>query len=157
MWERAEGVPAPRCRARTARLRAAGVRHIALGLPADEFLRRAGQPQQRQGRVWRWCLKQRSIDKARITAVLTRRGRSALVATNARAQRAGNIGVGDRARRVARRAERVGRGLWIRRAGSSAFFYGAKAGRVTFAGVATRAAAKNAKTLKRYLRLGGLR
>jgi microsomal dipeptidase-like Zn-dependent dipeptidase len=157
MWERAEGVPAPTCRSRTARLRRKGVRKIELGLPADRFLRRAGQPQQRDGRVWRWCLKQRSIDNASVTAVLTQRGRSALIATNARAQRAGNIGVGDRARRVARRAERVAPGLWIRRAGGRVFFYGAKAGRVTFAGVAARAAAGDTKTLKRYLRLGGLR
>ena len=37
MWERAEGVPAPRCRSRTARLRRKGVRHIELGLPAGPF------------------------------------------------------------------------------------------------------------------------
>ena len=158
MWERAEGVPAPRCRARTARLRRNGVRNIELGLPANQFLRRAGQPQQRNGRVWRWCLKRRPIENARITAVLTRRGRSALVATNARAQRTGNIGVGDKVRRVNRRADRVARGLWVRDAGGgNAFFYGARSGRVAFAGVATSAAARNLRTLERYLRLGGLR
>jgi microsomal dipeptidase-like Zn-dependent dipeptidase len=158
MWERAEGVPPPRCRSRTARLRREGVRRIELGLPAGAFLRRAGQPQQRDGRVWRWCLKNRAIEKARITAVLTRRGRSALIATNARAQRSGNVGVGDRRRRVAKRADRVARGLWSRRAGGGRrFVYGIEGGRVAFAGVATRAAAKNRRTLLRYVRLGGLR
>src|SRR5688572_26218072 len=59
MWERAEGVPGPRCRSRTAKLRRAGVRRIELGLPAGRLLRYAGQPQERDGRVWSWCVKRR--------------------------------------------------------------------------------------------------
>jgi microsomal dipeptidase-like Zn-dependent dipeptidase len=158
MWERAEGIPGPRCRSRTAKLRRAGVRRIELGLPAGRFLRRAGQPQQRDGRVWRWCVKRRSLDRVGITAVLTARGRSALVASNARAQRAGKIGVGDAARRVSRRATRAARGLWTRPAGGGRrFVYGVRGGRVIFAAVATRAAAKNPRTLRRYVRLAGLR
>jgi hypothetical protein len=158
MWERAEGVPGPRCRSRTSRLRRKGVRYIELGRQADNFLRRAGQPQQRDGRVWRWCVKNRSLHRVRITAVLTPRGRSALVATNARAHRAGKIGVGDRARRVTRRAKRVARGLWTRPAGGGRrFVYGTRAGRVAFAAVAAAAAAKDRTTLRRYLRLGGIR
>ena len=158
MWERAEGVPAPRCRSRTSRLRSKGVRYIELGLPADRFLRRAGQPQVRDGRVWRWCLKRRSFDKVSITAVLTPRGRSALVATNARAHRAGKIGVGDTVQRVSRRASRIARGLWTKPAGGGRrFVYGARGDNVWFVAVATRSAAKNPRTLKRYLRLGGVR
>ncbi len=101
MWERAVGVPGPKCRSRTARLRSRGVRRIDVGLAANAFLRRAGQPQQRGGRVWRWCVNKRAIERTRITAVLTPNGRSALVATNARGQRAGKIGVGDPVKRVA--------------------------------------------------------
>ena len=158
MWERAEGIPAPRCRSRTSNVRRKGVRFIELGLPADRFLRRAGQPQQRDGRVWRWCLKQRAFDRKRITAVLTPRGRSALIATNARAQRAGKIGVGDAERRVAGRANRIARNLWTKQAGKGRrFVYGTRRGEVTFVAVATRAAAKDLRTLQQYLRLGGLR
>jgi microsomal dipeptidase-like Zn-dependent dipeptidase len=148
MWERAEGVPGPRCRSRTARLRRKGVRYIELGLPARKFLRRAGQPQQRRGRVWRWCLKNRPIDRASITAVLTPRGRSALVATNARAQRAFDIGVGDRLARFEGRSGRLTLG-----AGGRTFVYGVRDGTVEWAAVATRAAMKN---LPRYLHLAGL-
>ena len=149
MWERAEGVPAPRCRSRTARLRRKGVRYIELGLPASKFLRRAGQPQQRRGRVWRWCLKNRSIEKASITAVLTPRGRSALVATNARAQRAFDIGVGDRLARFEGRSGRLALGA----GGGRTFVYGVHDGKVEWAAVATPAAMKN---LQRYVRLAGL-
>ena len=155
MWERAEGVPAPRCRLRTARLRRQGIRLIAPGVTAGRLLRRAGQPQERDGRVWRWCLKQRAPVEKRVTAVLTPRGRSALVATNARAQRARGIGAGDSERRLLGRAERVTGRLWIRRAGGARWFvYGVRGDRVRFAAVATRAAVRNTRTLKRYVRLG---
>jgi hypothetical protein len=102
-------------------------------------------------------VKRRSIDKVRITAVLTPRGRSALVATNARAQRAGKIGVGDTVQRVSRRASRIARRLWTKPAGGGRrFVYGAHGGDVSFVAVATRAASKNVRTLQRYLRLGGV-
>jgi hypothetical protein len=157
MWERAEGIPGPRCRSRSSQLRRKGVRRVELGLPANEFLRRAGQPQERDGRVWRWCLNKRALDKVNITAVLTRRGRSALVATGARGHRDGEIAVGDRRRRVAREADPVGGGLWTRDAGDGVqFVYGLSGGRVKFTAVATDAAAGTPKRLRRYVRLGGL-
>ncbi len=155
MWERAEGIRAPRCRSRTARLRRRGIRKVEPGLPAGRFLRRAGQPQERDGRVWRFCLKTHPLERKRITAVLTPRGRSALVATNARAQRADGIGARDSKRRLRGRAEQVARRLWIRPAGGGRrFVYGVRDGRVRFAAVVTRAAARDAKTLRRYVRLG---
>jgi microsomal dipeptidase-like Zn-dependent dipeptidase len=155
MWERAEGIPGPRCRARTARLRRHGVRKAQIGLPAGPFLRRAGQPQQRDGRVWRYCLKTHALGRKRITAVLTRRGRSAFIATNARAQRAEEIGAGDSKRRLRGRAERVARGLWVRKAGAGRrFVYGVRGNRIRFAAVASRAAAGSVRKLKRYVRLG---
>jgi len=153
MWERAVGIPRPRCHLRTARLRPRGVRLIHVGLNAAEFLRTAGQPQQRDGRVWRWCVNKRPIDRVSITAVLTPKGRSALVVTNAKAQRAAKIGVGDGAGRVERKAEPFGKKLWIRRAGRGRrFVYGVRKGKVAFAAVAIRAAAKSPKRLRRYLR-----
>jgi microsomal dipeptidase-like Zn-dependent dipeptidase len=158
MWERAEGIPAPRCRARTSRLRARGVRRVNLGLGHRALLRHAGQPQQRRGRVWRWCVNGRRIGRVRVTAVLSAGGRSVLVATNARGHRAAKVGVGDRLRRVRSRAKPFGRGLWIRPAGAGrSFIYGTRRGRVAFAAVATRAAAKNPATARRHLRLGGVR
>ena len=154
MWERAEGIRGPRCRSRTALLRRQGVRKVEPGLPAGRFLRRAGQPQERDGRVWRFCLKKNSLERKRITAVLTPRGRSALVASNARGQRADGIGAGDSKRRLLGRAERVARRLWMRPAGGGRrFVYGVRGDRVRFAAVATRAATANAKTLRRYVRL----
>ena len=108
----------------------------------------------RDGRVWHWCLNKRPLKKVAITAVLTRRGHSALVATQARGQRAHQIAVGDKRRRVARRAEAVGHGLWTAPAGGGvSFVYGVRGGRVRFAAVATRAAQKK---LGRYVRMGDL-
>ena len=154
MWERAEGVPGPRCRSRSGDMRRTGVRHVEPGLRANKLLRQAGQPQRREGRVWRWCLNKRKLGKVAITAVLTRHGRSALVATQARGQRAGKIAVGDRRRRVTRHADQVARGLWTASAGDGiTFVYGVRRGRVRFAAVATRAATKS---LRRYVRLGDL-
>ena len=154
MWERAEGVPGPRCRSRSGDMRRSGVRHVEPGLRANKLLRQAGQPQQRDGRVWRWCLNKRALDKVAITAVLTRRGRSALVATQARGQRADKVAVGDKRRRVARHAEPAGRGLWKASAGDGiTFVYGVRHGRVRFAAVATGAATGH---LRRYVRLGDL-
>jgi hypothetical protein len=145
MWERAVGVPGPKCKSRTARVRRRGVRKIELGLRANAFLRRAGQPQQRRGRVWRWCLNKRNIKRVRVTAVLTPRGRSALVATNAKAQRAAKIGVGDKVKQ---------RKLFTRDAGRNTFVYGVRGRRVDFVAVATPTAMKS---LRRYLKLAGLR
>jgi len=157
MWERAEGIPGPRCRSRSSQLRRNGVRRVELGLAANQLLRRAGQPQVRDGRVWRWCLNKRALAKVNITAVLTRRGRSALVATGARGHRDGKIAVGDKRRRVARHAQPVGQGLWTSDAGRGIqFVYGVRRGRVKFTAVATRAAAGTPRRLRRYVRLGGL-
>jgi microsomal dipeptidase-like Zn-dependent dipeptidase len=154
MWERAEGVPPPRCRSRSSHMRRKGVRRVELGLGANALLRRAGQPQQRNGRVWHWCLNKRALDKVSITAVLTRRGRSALVATHARGQRADEIAVGDKRRRVARHAEPAGHGLWTAPAGRGvSFVYGVRGGRVRFAAVATKAAQEK---LRRYVEMADL-
>jgi hypothetical protein len=104
--------------------------------------------------VWHWCLNKRALDNAAITAVLTKRGRSALVATQARGQRAHGIATGDKRRRVARHAQAVGHGLWTAPAGEGiSFVYGVRGGRVRFAAVATKAAKKK---LRRYVRLGDL-
>jgi microsomal dipeptidase-like Zn-dependent dipeptidase len=158
MWERAEGVPPPTCRARTARLRTRGVRRVHVGLAHGKLLRQAGQPQTRRGRVWRWCVNGRSIAKVRVTAVLTPAGRSALVATNARGQRAAKIGVGDRLGRIRARTKPFGPGLRIRPAGGDrSYLYGMRNRRVAFAAVATRAAAENPATARRYLKLGAVR
>ncbi|HYH59650.1 MAG TPA: hypothetical protein VD790_10590 [Thermoleophilaceae bacterium] len=157
MWERAVGVPGPRCRSRTSRLRRTGVRGIHVGLGARRFLARAGQPQDRDGRVWRWCMKRQPMDERALTAVLTKRGRSALVATNAPGQHAGPLAPGDAKRRVAERAKRFGKRVFVRRAGGGRrFVYVVRGGQVTHAAVAIRAAVKSKRTLRRYLRLGGL-
>src|SRR5204862_680529 len=58
MWERADGIRAPRCRPQDAGLTAAGLGPVRLRASWESLLRRAGQPQRRT-RVWTWCARGR--------------------------------------------------------------------------------------------------
>ena len=64
MWERADGVPRPRCQPAKGRATRRGLTRVRLGASAGALLRRAGQPRTR-GRTWTWC-----APGGRITAVL---------------------------------------------------------------------------------------
>jgi microsomal dipeptidase-like Zn-dependent dipeptidase len=148
MWERSQGVPATYCQRARARVRSGGVAKVPLGVWQRRLLRSAGQPRHRPGRVWRFCVKG---GKRRVTAVLTPRGRVALVASTARRHRARGVGPGARAARLGVTARRA---LVVRRAGGGArFVYGVRGGRVRWVAV-TRL---RGGTRRAYLRRAGLR
>jgi len=78
MWERAEGVPAPRAFSATTRVKARSVGRLRLGDSYIEALNHAGQPANRRGRVWTWSVAGKRSGK--VVAVLTRRGAVGLIA-----------------------------------------------------------------------------
>ena len=158
MWERAVGVPGPRCRAARARLTGRGLGRLRLGATSGRLLRRAGQPARRPGRAWRWCVRGKPNRRAHAMAVLTRAGRVGLVASTARGHRAGGLGRGMRASRLRASTKRFGPGLRVRRAGAGArFVYGVRRGRVRFVAVASRPLASSRRRVRAHLRLAGLR
>jgi hypothetical protein len=53
MWERALGVPGPRCV--RGPMTARGIGKVRLGMPWKRVLRRAGQPARRPGLSFSWC------------------------------------------------------------------------------------------------------
>jgi hypothetical protein len=153
MWERAEGIPAG-CGPARARLTRRGLAGAWLGDTSGMLLRRAGQPRQRPGRAWTWCVNRRG----RMTSVLTPGGRVALVASTAPGHRALGVRTGMRASRLSRRVRRFGRGVLVRRAREGKrFVYGVRRGRVAYVGVASPAAAPSPGALQGYLKLAGLR
>jgi hypothetical protein len=160
-WERAVGVPDRSCLRRRGPMRAAGYRKVRLNQNPVKLLKRAGQPQARPTRSYRYCVRGRENKRAGLAAVFTagKKPKSALVVTDARTVRIGDVRPHARAFAVSRSARKLGHGLYSRRAGKSSnrYVFGVKGGKVAFVGVASRGAAKNGKSLRRYLKLGGFR
>ncbi len=153
MWERAEGVPAERCRPKRAKLTAAGLGKLRLGDSAKRALIRAGQPLRRVGRVYRYCAAGKRNRDAEVLAVFTRRGKLGTIVSDARGHRAGGVAVGDDAAELAG-AERVGRQEYARRArGGVRYVYRTRGGSVSAAGVS--AAGSSRAAIRRAL--GSLR
>jgi hypothetical protein len=142
-------------------MRAAGYRKVRLNQNPVKLLKRAGQPQARPTRSYRYCVRGRENKRAGLAAVFTagKKPKSALVVTDARTVRIGDVRPHARAFAVSRSARKLGHGLYSRRAGKSSnrYVFGVKGGKVAFVGVASRGAAKNGKSLRRYLKLGGFR
>ena len=160
MWERAEGIPATRCRPFVGHVTSRGIGGVRLGRGADELLRRVGQPGRRPGRAWTWCLPQRGSRPAgETTAVLTPAGTVAFAATTGAGQRALGRRPGLRVtRRLRARTKPYGRGVRVRRVrGGSRIVIGVRRGRVRYVGVATRDAARTRAALRAQLRIAGLR
>jgi hypothetical protein len=156
MWERAVGVWDPGCRNTRLRFTRRGIALMRLGDPAEDMLRGAGQPLERRGRTYRYCVKG-SPGGGRLRSVFDPAGRAALLVSTAPVHRALGVGNGSKASRI-RHARKFGRGLMVREAGGGKrFVYGVRGGRVRFAGVATREASKSPKQLREYLKLAGLR
>ena len=84
-------------------------------------------------------------------------GEVALVGSNTTGADLRRRRVGDPAARLKGRARRIGKGLFVRRAGRSRFVYGVRRGHVRFVAVGTRAATRNRKALRHHLRLARLR
>jgi Membrane dipeptidase (Peptidase family M19) len=157
MWERAVGVPGPSCRAPRARFTRRGLGRLRLGLTSDALLRRAGQPQRRAGRAWRWCVRGKRNRAAKVVAVLSPKGRAVMVASTARGHRVRGVRH-PRSAYVPSNDTPPGKRLVLRRAGGGRrFVYGTRRGRITFVAVVSRGLAADRKRLRAHLRLAGLR
>ena len=156
MWERAVGVWDPGCRNTRLRFTGKGIALMRLRDTAEDMLRGAGQPLERKGRVYGYCVKG-SAGGGRLRSVFDPAGRATLLVSTAPVHRALGVGHGSKASRI-RKGRRFGKGLIVRNAGGGRrFVYGVRGGRVRFAGVATGAAAKTPKSLREALKLAGLR
>jgi hypothetical protein len=156
MWERAIGISSG-CRAEHLRFTPAGLGTVALLAPAEEVLRGAGQPLQRVGQRWAWCVAGRGNDQARVAVAFTPAGNAALIASTAPRHRALGVGSGTRAAVLRGRARSFGRGVLVRNAGRGVrFVYGVRRGRVRFVALATQQAAATPGVLRGYLRLAGM-
>jgi len=161
-WERAVGVPDRKCLRRRGAVRAGGYRKVKIGLNPVKLLKRAGQPEERPKRSYRYCVKGKRNGKADLAAVFTKGAKKpkvALVATNARTHRIGGVHPGGNASLLPADAKKLGGGVYAKKSSkkSARFVYGTKRGRVTFVGVASRKAAKSSKSLRPYMKLGGFR
>ena len=156
MWERAVGVPAGKCRAKRAKLTAKGAGSLRLGSSAKRALKRAGQPERRVGRVYRYCVAGKRNRDAVLAAVFTRAGKAGLIASDASGHSAGGIAVGGDDSAL-RGAKRIGRGVYTARAkGGARFVYRVRRGRVSTVAVASPSA-KSSAAIRRNLALVGQR
>jgi microsomal dipeptidase-like Zn-dependent dipeptidase len=87
MWERAIGVPAPAAVSPKTKLRKRGFGGLRLGESYVEALQRAGQPAERNGRVWTWKL----AGGGKAVAVLTPNGNVGLIARRAKGRKLQSI------------------------------------------------------------------
>jgi len=152
-WERADGVPGPGCRSARGRFTRRGLYRVHLGDEAEAMLKRAGQPATRTGRRWTWCVQGKRNEGRVVAVAFDRRGRAALVGSNALGHRAHRV---ERGNRPPRRSRRFGKGVRILRVGRATYVYGVENGRVTFLAAATRAASRSPRQLRAHLRLAGL-
>ena len=161
MWERAEGIPGPRCLRSRGRFTRRGLGRLRLGRSTDQVLRRGGQPRTRAGRAWRYCADgkaNRNRRKRRVMSVFTKTGKLGLVVSTVRDHKGRRVGTGARARRARRGTKPFGRGLRVRRLpGGARLVYGVRRGRVRYVAVATRKVGGNRKRLRAHLRVGGFR
>jgi hypothetical protein len=156
-WERANGIPYG-CKSGREHFTRRGLGRLRLGDGTDRLLRRGGQPKVRGNRAWSWCALRKKNRNKKVVAALTRKGKVALVGSNAEGHRGLRIRVGVKAKRLRGKARRFGKGTYVRKAGKRArFVYGVRKGRVSFVAVATRSATKSRKQLRGYLKLAGLR
>jgi hypothetical protein len=156
-WERAEGIPYG-CKSGREHFTRVGLGKLRLRYDTTRLLRRGGQPKVRGNRAWSWCILRKRNRGRKVVAALDRSGKVQLIATNAIGYRALKIRPGSRSKRLRGKVRRLGKGLYVRRAGkSSRYVYVVRRGRVRAVGVATRSASKNRKRLRAYLKLAGLR
>jgi hypothetical protein len=152
MWERSVGVPDGRCQSARGHFTRRGLGRLRLGLTTRRQLMRAGQPLRRK-RAWSYCASGKGNRHATASAVMTPRGRVALIATNAYGQRAFGIGRGASVNRVRRHAEPIGGGVWTANLGRNTVAYIVRDGRVRSVALAGGAAARSAASLRAYLGL----
>jgi hypothetical protein len=147
MWERADGIRAPRCRPQDLGQSAAGIGPVRLGDSWETLLRRAGQPQQRK-RVWTWCAVGRRNRTAADVAQLNPAGKVELAGSTARGRGTRGVEVGAAVKRLHGVATGAGHGLFVRRARRAVFVWAVRHGRVKAVAVATRALARSPSALR---------
>jgi len=150
-WERAYGVAPERCKAKRLEITRRGFGAISIRRPAFNVLKKGGQPALREGASYRYCVKG---GRGEMLAAFSKRGRTAVVASNAAKHSAGPIEVGDSRKELAEDAGAVGGGLWLERTppGNRRYLYLVEGNEVSVAGVASRPAGRDAKTLLKQLK-----
>jgi microsomal dipeptidase-like Zn-dependent dipeptidase len=148
-WERATGVPGPRCLKPPKRLTRAGFGPLRLGRDPQQTLLAAGQPRQRAGRSYRWCAAGRDKAKgargAGAGAVFGDSGELEFVVSTVAGQG------------KPKRAKKLGPGLFVKRKGPGGDrVWGYRKGKLRFSAVATPRIARKAKLVKAALRESGL-
>jgi hypothetical protein len=156
-WERAYGVPQETCRGAGGRFGSKGLGQVRIGDASTPLLMRAGQPDARDGRTWRYCVQRRGKQpRGRVTAVFTAQDRVGLVASTAPGHRIAGIGPGAKASRLRGRARMVTKGVLARTAkGGTRFVYGIARGRVRWVGIASKSMSTGNR-LRASVRLAGL-
>jgi len=161
MWERVEGARPRTCMPVRRRLTRRGLEDVQVGRSVGELLREAGQPDARPGRVFEYCAQLGGGRHGKVSAVLSESGRVVLVGSRNAIHKANGIGIGDRASRLARKkgVRRFGRrDVMVRRLkGGNRFVWGVRKGRVRWTAVVSGRVGKDARELRRALRLAGLR
>ncbi len=156
MWERAYGVRATSCRPASGRIGARGVGGVGLGQTFESVLYAAGQPASRIGSAYQYCVT--SSKHGRVAAVFGPHAKVAAVFSTAPRYRVGSVHPGARAGAVTRGARSIGHGLWLgkRLRDGARYVYGVRGGRVRFAGVASRRAARSVRRLRADVRSAGV-
>jgi microsomal dipeptidase-like Zn-dependent dipeptidase len=152
MWERANGVPGPRCRRADDGLTRKGLGAIRLRYTPERLLKRVGQPQQRD-RAWSYCVRSPENKTANATAVFSPEGRIELVGANARGIKALGIGTGTPARNIPKRAVSFGGSMKLLTSRGATYLFGVSAGKVSFVALPSAKLLKSPKELLEYVAL----
>ncbi len=144
-WERAIGIAPERCRRARGRFTPRGVGPLRLRLSPERLLRRGGQPSQRVGDRYVYCVrgkgKARAKRKSKATIVVrfTSAEKVGSVTTTARGYRALGVKVGAPVSALKGKAKKVGPRRWVKKTGrGTRFVYVVRRGKVSKIGVAAR-------------------
>ncbi len=150
MWERATGIKDRGCVSGKRGFTARGLGRLRLGAGYRQTLKRAGQPLRRT-RAWSYCVRGKRNAGRSNTAVLTPRGRVALVASTAAGDAAHGVGVGSRIKRPSNAARSTGGQGYVVSEGNAV--YVVRGGVVRMTGVASRSLLANPAKLRSYVKL----
>ncbi len=148
MWERAVGIKDRGCVSPQAKFKPRGLGRLRLGAGFKQTLEHAGQPIRRT-RAWSYCVRGKKNRHTSNTAVLTPRGRVALVASTAAGNTLHGVGVGTSVNKLGRAARSVGGGVYEAKHGNGVF--AVRGGEVRTVGVATQSLAADPAKLASYL------
>lgn len=152
MWERSEGIRQAGCKSQHRRFTPSGLGRLRLGMRPKAILKRAGQPLLRT-QAWSYCVRGKSNRRAAQTAVLTKKGRIALVASTGKGNRAHGVSRGMAAKRIPAGARRIGGGVRISHLQKRTAAYVVRKGVVRKVAVAAGALGRHPAALRRYLHL----